>query len=41
MTTTLNDSSNETLKELQSTLMKKKVEEMIAKQMSVINIYMI
>lgn len=40
MTTTLNDSSNETLKELQSTLMKK-VEEMIAKQMSDINIYMI
>ena len=40
MTTTLNDSSNETLKELQSTLMKK-VEGMIAKQMSVINIYMI
>ena len=40
MTTTLNESMNETLKELQSTLIKT-VDELIAKQMSVINLNMI
>ena len=40
MTTTLNESMNETLKEFQSTLMKT-VEELIAKQISVINLNMI
>ena len=40
MTTTWNDSINKTLKEFQSTLMKT-VEEMIATQMSVINLNMI
>ena len=40
MTTTLNESMNETLKELQSTLIKT-VEELIAKKRSVINLNMI
>ena len=40
MTTTWNDSINKTLKEFQSTLMKT-VEEMIATQMSIINLNMI
>ena len=40
MTTTLNENINEKVKEFQNTLMKT-VEEMIAKQMSIINLNMI
>ena len=40
MTKTLNENMNETLKKIQTTLMKT-VEEMIAKQMSIINLNMI
>ena len=40
MTTTLNENMNATLKEFQTTLMKT-VEDMIAKQMSIINLNMI